>query len=181
MGEKRILDELRQIAEQVQRGFEQERRVLSFQEYLELFASDPLRHSRDAARYMRDMFEHYGRRPVERAWGTETRFSLFDQPFDDEGGDVRDSLVGQEALQGELYRALNNFVREGRPNRIVLMHGPNGSAKSTAAACIMRALEHYSSLDVGALYRCHWVFPSQRERKGSIGFVGKRASWTNAD
>ena len=58
MGEKRILDELRQIAEQVQRGFEQERRVLSFQEYLELFASDPLRHSRDAARYMRDMFEH---------------------------------------------------------------------------------------------------------------------------
>lgn len=181
MGEKRILDELRQIAEQVQRGFEQERRVLSFQEYLELFASDPLRHSRDAARYMRDMFEHYGRRPVERAWGTETRFSLFDQPFDDEGGDVRDSLVGQEALQGELYRALNNFVREGRPNRIVLMHGPNGSAKSTAAACIMRALEHYSSLDVGALYRFHWVFPSQRELKGSIGFGGKRSSLTTGD
>ncbi|MBI3204025.1 MAG: serine protein kinase PrkA [Myxococcales bacterium] len=176
MGDKRILDELRQIAEQVQRGFELERRVLSFQEYLELFASDPLRHSRDAARYLRDMFEHYGRRSVERPWGSETRFTLFDQPFDDDGGEVRDSLVGQEALQGELFRSLNNFVREGRPNRIVLMHGPNGSAKSTAASCIMRALEHYSSLDVGALYRFHWVFPSQRELKGSIGFGGKRST-----
>ena len=181
MGGKRILDELRQIAGQVQRGFEQERRVLSFQEYLELFAADPLRHSRDAAYYLRDMFEHYGRRSVERPWGEETRFALFDQPFADQGAPVRDTLVGQEALQGELFRALNNFVREGRPNRIVLMHGPNGSAKSTAAACIMRALEHYSTLDVGALYRFHWVFPSQRELKGAIGFGGKRSAVSGAD
>lgn len=175
MGDKRILEELRQIAEQVQRGFEQERRVLSFQEYLELFASDPLAHSRDAARYLRDMFEHYGKQAVEHPWGTETRFRLFDQPFDDDASG-RDALVGQEALQGELFRALNNFVREGRPNRVLLTHGPNGSAKSTAAACIMRALEHYSSLPAGALYRFHWVFPSQRELKGAIGFGGKRSA-----
>lgn len=181
MGDQRILDELRQIAAQVQRGFEQERRVLSFQEYLELFASDPLRHSRDAARYMRDMFEHYGKTSVERPWGSETRFTLFDQPFEDEGSSERDALVAQEALQGELFRALNNFVREGRPNRIVLMHGPNGSAKSTAAACMMRALEHYSSLDAGALYRFHWVFPSQRELKGAIGFGGKRVAAPSGD
>ena len=49
----RIDEELRDIAERVQRDFEQERRLLSFQEYLELFASDPVRHSRDAARYLR--------------------------------------------------------------------------------------------------------------------------------
>ena len=179
MGDRRILDELRQIATQVQRGFEQERRVLSFQEYLELFAADPVRHSRDAARYLRDMFEHYGRNSVERPWGAETRFALFDQPFEDAG--ARDALVGQEALQGELFRALNNFVREGRPNRVLLMHGPNGSAKSTAASCIMRALEDYSATDAGALYRFHWVFPSQRELKGAIGFGGKRASVAAAD
>jgi serine protein kinase len=172
MGKKRILEELRQIADQVQRRFEKERRVLSFQEYLELFASDPVRHSRDAARFLRDVFVHYGRSERDRPWGKESRFDLFDLPFAE---DAREALVGQEALQAELFRALNNFVREGRPNRIVLMHGPNGSAKSTAAACIMRALEHYSTLDEGALYRFHWVFPSQVELRGAIGFGGRKS------
>ena len=85
MGSKRILSDLRHISEQVQREFEQERRVLSFQEYLELFASDPPRHSRDASRYLRDMFDHYGHVTVERPWGAETRFSLFDLPFAEMG------------------------------------------------------------------------------------------------
>src|SRR5690606_27976849 len=65
--------------------------------------------------------------------------------------------------------------QEGRPNRLLLLHGPNGSSKSTVAACIMRALEHYSAQPEGALYRFHWVFPNQSKLKGSIGFGGKRS------
>src|SRR5262249_58524806 len=88
-------------------------------------------------------------------------------------GSRRDALVGQEEVQGELYRVLSNFSQEGRPNRLILLHGPNGSSKSTVAACLMRALEHYSSTDQGALYRFHWVFPSQKTMRGSIGFTGR--------
>jgi predicted Ser/Thr protein kinase len=55
----------------------------------------------------------------------------------------------------------------------VLLHGPNGSAKSTIVACIMRALEHYSTLDDGALYRFNWVFPSSKTLRGSLGFGQK--------
>lgn len=181
MASKGILDELSQIARGVEREFQEERRRLSFSEYLELFATDPVRHSRDAARYLRDTFEHYGKRPVERPWGTETRFQLFDLPFAPEEDAGRDALVAHEAVQGELFRILENFVREGRANRVVLLHGPNGSAKSTAAACLMRALEQYSSLDEGALYRFHWVFPNQSKLRGSIGFTGKRAQSGGAD
>ena len=65
----------------MQREFEQGRRLLAFQEYLELFANDPVRYSRDAARYLRDAFDHYGRVTVERPWGRLTRFRLFDLPF----------------------------------------------------------------------------------------------------
>ena len=36
----------------------------------------------------------------------------------------------------------------------------------------MRALEHYSTLDEGALYRFNWIFPSQKLQKGGIGFGG---------
>jgi serine protein kinase len=170
-----ILGELSEIAKETQREFEEGRRVLSYEEYLELFASDPVRHSRDAARYTRDMFDHYGKATIERPWGELTRFRLFDLPFLAPEEASREALVGQEQVQAELYRVLSNFVREGRPKRIVLFHGPNGSAKSTAAACVMRALEHYSTLDQGALYRYHWVFPNQSLLKGSIGFGGRRS------
>ena len=173
MDSDRILQDLARIAEQVERSFKEERRLLSFREYLALFATDPVRHSRDAARYVRDMFDHFGRVTVERPWGSLTRFRLFDLPFLDDVDQQREALVGQEAVQLELYRALNNFVREGRPNRVLLLHGPNGSAKSTVAACLMRALEHYSNEPQGALYRFHWVFPSERTLRGAIGFGGK--------
>jgi predicted Ser/Thr protein kinase len=171
-----ILDELQGITQRVERDFRDERRLLSFREYLELFASDPLRYSRDACRYMRDMFDYYGKVELERPWGTESRFKLFDLPFVDPSEAAREALVGQEQVQHEVYRALENFVREGRPTRLILLHGPNGSAKSTIAHCVMRALEHYSQEEEGALYRFHWVFPNQTRLRGSIGFGGRRPS-----
>lgn len=181
MASDRILEDLARIADQVERSFKEERRLLSFREYLALFATDPVRHSRDAARYVRDMFDYFGRVPSERPWGSLTRFRLFDLPFLDQADRQREALVGQEAVQLELYRALNNFVREGRPNRVLLLHGPNGSAKSTVAACLMRALEHYSAEPEGALYRFHWVFPSERTLRGTIGFGGKNDAQRDAD
>lgn len=167
------LAQLESIAENVEQRFREGRRVLSFSQYLELFAGDPRRHGRDAARYVRDVFDHYGTATVRRPWGEVTRFRLFDAPWSDGDPAARAkemTLVGQEEVQGEIYRVLSNFVHEGRPNRLILLHGPNGSAKSTLAGCILRALEHYSSLDEGALYRFHWVFPSRKALRGAIGF-----------
>ena len=80
--------------------------------------------------------------------------------------------MGQEEVQAAVYRLVSNFAREGRTNRLILLHGPNGSAKSTFVACMQRAMEHYSTLDEGALYRFNWIFPSQKLTKGGIGFGG---------
>jgi predicted Ser/Thr protein kinase len=176
-----IVDELNGITQRVERDFRDGRRLLSFLEYLELFGSNPLRHSRDACRYLRDMFDFYGRTERVRPWGEESRFKLFDLPFVDAAEAAREALVGQEQVQREVYRALENFVREGRPTRLILLHGPNGSAKSTIAHCVMRALEHYSMQEEGALYRFHWVFPNQSRLRGSIGFGGRRTSQRTDD
>lgn len=176
MDRDEIVEELETVAGDVEREFKLARRLLSFSEYLELFATDPPRYSRDAAHYMRDMFDHYGRSTVEHPWGELTRFSLFDLPWETDGPASRGALVGQEHVQMEIYRALENFVRQGRTNRLLLMHGPNGSAKTTVASCLMAALEHYSSLDEGALYRFHWVFPNKNVIKGAIGFSDRRGS-----
>ncbi len=167
--------DLARIVDGVRGTFEVSRRVLSFSEYLELYAKDPAKQGRDASRYVRDMFLHYGTTQVEKPWGKRTRYSLFDLPFAD-GAIQREHLVGQEDVQGEIFRIFENFGREGRPNKLILLHGPNGSAKSTIALCLMRALEHYSMTEEGALYRFHWVFPSAKTIKTKIGFGGENAS-----
>ena len=63
-------------------------------------------------------------------------------------------------------------MQDGRPNKLILLHGPNGSAKSTFIRCLGRGLEHYSTLEEGALYRFSWIFPASKSTKGGIGFGG---------
>ena len=177
---REISAQITAVADNVEKRFQRGRRVLSFNEYLELFATDPMRYSRDASRYLRDAFEHYGTSDVDYPWGKFTRWKIFDLPWEDPAvanasNDKpnllpRGALIGQEQVQQEIHRVLANFAREGKPNRLLLLHGPNGSAKSTIVTCLMRGLEHYSTLDQGALYRFNWVFPSNKTIRGSLGF-----------
>lgn len=163
---------LEQIGEEVQTEFSANRRVLSFAEYMQLVEANPGRHCRNAAEYMRDMFDHFGTREVRHPPGQIRRFNLFDVPFDNGRG----RLVAQEVTQNAIYRLLTNFARQGRVDRFILLHGPNGSAKSTIAEIVARGIENYSTLDQGALYRFNWIFPSQRSSKSGIGFGGKKTT-----
>jgi serine protein kinase len=159
---------LAHAAGEMRESFARNRRVMSYGEYFSLFGADPARQVRSAAQYLRDVFDHFGAEPVRTPRGQMTRWHLFDCPWD--GG--KDALMGQEEVQAAVYRLISNFAREGRTNRLILLHGPNGSAKSTFVACLQRAMEHYSTLEDGALYRFNWIFPSQKLTKGGIGFGG---------
>ncbi len=159
---------LGQTTTDVRDAFARKRRVMSFGEYFALFSGDTARQVRSAAQYVRDAFDHFGTTTVKTPRGPVTRWKLFDCPWD--GG--KDGLMGQEEVQAAVYRLVSNFAREGRTNRLILLHGPNGSAKSTFVACLQRSLEHYSTLDEGALYRFNWIFPSQKVARGGIGFGG---------
>ncbi len=164
---------LSKLSEHSRNQFQEERRVLSFAEYLGLVAEAPERFTRDPARYLRDCFDYFGTEEIERPTGTAKRFTLFDLPFEEENSRAG-YLVGQEKLQGQVYRALEGFEREGRINRLVLLHGPNGSAKSTFVSCLMRAMEAYSETEQGARYRFSWVFPRGIDGK-SLGFSTESA------
>jgi predicted Ser/Thr protein kinase len=159
---------LTQTAGELRESFARNRRVMSFGEYFSLFGADAGRQVRSAAQYVRDVFDHFGTELVRTPRGVMTRWKLFDCPWD--AG--KDALVGQEEVQAAVYRLVSNFAREGRTNRLILLHGPNGSAKSTFVASLQRAMEHYSTLDEGALYRFNWIFPSQKLTKSGIGFGG---------
>jgi len=160
---------LAEIGETLKARFSAERRVLSFEEFLGALRLAPYHHTRDASRYLRDCFDHFGTTKVARPGGDDVvRYRLFDLPFTEEGR-ARDALVGQEEIQLAFYRQLSNFVREGRINRLVMLHGPNGSAKSTFVNCMMRALEHYAGTDAGAIYYFSWIFPRGKDGR-ALGF-----------
>jgi serine protein kinase len=161
-------DWLAQATGEMRDNFARNRRVISFAEYIALFSAEPALQLRSAAQYVRDVFDHFGSEPVRTPRGPMTRWKLFDCPWDN----GKDALVGQEEVQAAVYRLVANFAREGRTNRLILLHGPNGSAKSTFVACLQRAMEHYSTLDEGALYKFNWIFPQQKLTKGGIGFGG---------
>jgi hypothetical protein len=135
-GSSLVRELLVDLGQSVRDDFTRNRRVMSFAEYLNLVVSEPTRQLRSSAQYIVDCFDHYGSSMVAYPWGEVRRFHLFDAPW--AGGE--DRLFGQEPVQNAVYRVLRSFVQDGRPNKLLLLHGPNGSAKSTFIRCIGRAL-----------------------------------------
>ncbi|MBW1811120.1 MAG: serine protein kinase PrkA [Deltaproteobacteria bacterium] len=163
------------LVAQVQKHYDHVGKALSFMEYLDIFFKKPKIQCRGAAKYILDTFDHYGSRLTDSPTGKVRRFSLFDAEFADQIGRV----AGQEEAQDAIYKHLNNFVRHGRVNHLILLHGPNGSAKTSLIHAIIQAMEHYSSTDQGALYQFRWLFPSEKIARSNIGF-GKKGSSKSA-
>ena len=99
--------------------------------------------SRNAAQYLRDVLDHFGTEPVQQhPAGPMRRFKLFDLhrrrarwPGGGPGGGPERASTGCSA----------NFVRAGAGSTsCILLHGPNGSAKSTFVDALKRGMEHYS-------------------------------------
>ena len=125
---------LQDVGSTVSSDFTKNRSLLSFEEYLQLFNSAPRLQARNAAQYLKDAIDSFGTEQVSHPSGTVRRFKVFDAVKD--GHQVR--VAGQEEVQNALCRLLGNFVRAGRINKLILMHGPNGSAKSSPAESASR-------------------------------------------
>lgn len=160
---------LAEIGATVSADFQKNRSILSFDEYLELVFAEPKRHLRNAAQYLKDAIDSFGTVDVPHPTGPIRRFKVFDEVPGD--GSVR--VAGQEEVQGAFYRLLGNFVRAGAINKLIMLHGPNGSAKSSFVEALKRGLELYSHTAAGALYTFNWVFPNEKLVKGAIGFGGE--------
>src|ERR1700712_3218242 len=99
------------LQQAVRERFQSEKRVLSFEEYLDELLLHPYRHTRDAARYVRDCFDHFGSYELQSPLGKRRRYRLFDQDFilGNREGEGRYRLLGHEHVQESFYRALSNF------------------------------------------------------------------------
>jgi serine protein kinase len=153
------------MATKGQQTFAALQQILSFDEYFKETLRAPHLHVRNAATYVRDTFDHYGSETVRTVRGPLRRFKLFDAAFN--GGATQ--VFGQEDVQNEVYKHLTSFVERGRVDKLIMIHGPNGTAKSTFIECIMSGLEDYSHRPEGVLYRFNWIFSEAADRV-ALGF-----------
>lgn len=155
----------------IHRGFDQSRSILSFDEYLGVLAENPERQLRGSAHYMADMMDHFGKTPAaDAASGVEDRFRVFDATPSSR------KVVGLEGVQHAIYNSLRTFQRQGFNNKLILLHGPNGSAKSSLIHALMTGMERYSAAPEGATYTFNWVFPHEKVTKGALGLASQSSA-----
>ena len=146
--------------------FKQRKSLLTFADYLALVQKSPRALIRNSATYLRDVFDHFG-----TSGETAGRFKIFDL-----GTERHVPIIGGEPVQKEFYNILQAFVRQGVTNKLIMLHGPNGSAKTSTIESIAHAMQVYSELDEGAVYRFNWVFPvdksSSAKLRGESGPIG---------
>ena len=124
----------------------------SFQDYLGIVEANPAV-ARNAWQRLLDMIEHHGWE-APRKLGGARRWKLFDDPF--EGG--RDAVYGLDEPLETLVQTIRAGARGfGPERRVILLHGPVGSAKSTIARLLKRGLEQYSHEESGAIYTFTWI------------------------
>lgn len=162
-----------ELAREYSELFRKQRVILPFSGFLDLLKKSPRALTRNAAEYMRDTFDHFGRRPLTGADanGIHSRFRIFDIGTEKSG-----PIVGGEHVQNEIYNVLQGFVRQGYANKLVLLHGPNGSAKTSTIEAIAHGMQKYSETDAGAVYGFNWIFPNDKlasaDLKGESGPIG---------
>jgi predicted Ser/Thr protein kinase len=161
---------LQETSRESEAVFQGQKRILSFRQYLDAFCAAPERLGRSAAQYLLDAFDHFGTEDVSGIGGKVRRFKLFDAPFDN----GRHKLFGYEETQNTVYSILRRFAATGRADRLILIHGPNGSGKTSFIDLIVRAIEHYSTLEEGAFFRINWIFTERLEGKEHLGFGATR-------
>jgi serine protein kinase len=124
----------------------------SFAEYLDIVDKNP-KATASAFERIYNMIVSYGVEEYVDVRKKLFRYPFFQDPF--ENG--KDSVYG---LDIPLMRLVNVFKsaakRYGTEKRVMLLHGPVGSSKSTIVRLLKKGMERYSQIPEGALYTFSW-------------------------
>lgn len=133
----------------------------SMQEYLDMVIREP-RITRNAYQRLYDMILSYGAEEVTDFRDKLTRYKFFSDPI----SNGRDGVFGMDRALMRLVSVVKSAAMGyGAERRVILLHGPVGSAKSTIARLMKKGLEVYSKTDAGQLYTFSWDLPG---KEGSL-------------
>lgn len=125
----------------------------SFEEYLQLVRERP-EITRNAFQRVYDMIISHGTEEYIDNKKKLIRYNFFRDELDH----GKDAIFGLDIPLMRLVHVLKAASENyGPEKRVILLHGPVGSSKSTIARLIKKGLEAYSRSPEGALYTYEWV------------------------
>jgi serine protein kinase len=125
----------------------------SFHDYLKMVKKQP-EVIRTSYQRIYDMILSFGTEEYEDSKKKMIHYKFFDDPIDD----GKDAIYGLDAYLMKLMNILKAAAhRYGAEKRVLLLHGPVGSSKSTIVRLIKKGLEYYSRTQEGALFSYEWV------------------------
>jgi len=124
----------------------------SFEDYLHIVRQNP-KVTRTAFQRVYDMILSHGKTEYIDNKKKLVRYNFFTDP--DFGG--KDAIYGLDVPLMKLVNVFKSAAQGyGTEKRVILLHGPVGSSKSTIARLLKKGLEAYSKTAEGALYTFLW-------------------------
>ncbi len=135
----------------------------TFEDYLGIVRQNP-KVTRTAFARIYDMILSYGKTEYIDNKKKLVRYHFFsDERF---GG--RDAIFGLDIPLMKLVNVFKSAAQNyGTERRVILLHGPVGSSKSTIARLLKKGVEEYSRTPDGAAYTFSWVV-DKKQHDGSI-------------
>ncbi|MBY0263406.1 MAG: hypothetical protein K2Q20_13745, partial [Phycisphaerales bacterium] len=135
------------------RSFQSHNWTGTFMEYLDLCSGNPAV-VRNAYQRTYDAILSYGFEKYKLFKKDCVRYHFFSDPIDHGA----DGIFGLDFALMQLVDVFRSAAEGyGTDKRILLLHGPVGSSKSTIARLLKKGLEAYSRTDEGALYSFSWM------------------------
>lgn len=123
--------------------------TMTFSEYLDKVEKNP-KLIRTAYQRVYDMIMSKGTSTIKRYRKVYTHYNFFDDP--------KIPIFGLDEPLDKLVKFIRGAAGGfGSEKRVLLLHGPVGSSKSTICRLLKRGLEDYSKTDDGAWYTYKWV------------------------
>jgi serine protein kinase len=141
-------------------------------DYLRVVQETP-RVTRNAFQRIYDMILSHG---VEEVVEHKKKFTRY-RFFRDEKHQGRDAVYGIDQSLNHLVDIFKAAARNyGTERRVILLHGPVGSAKSTIVRLLKKGLEEYSRTPEGAMYTFAWTSVGNDVEKEVFTFVNDELS-----
>lgn len=124
----------------------------SFDDYLDMVHRNP-KVARTAFQRLYDMILSFGMGEYTEFRQKVIHYKIFDDPI----SHGKDAIFGLDKYLMKLVDVIKAAARGyGPERRIILLHGPVGSSKSTLVRLFKKGLEDYSMTPDGAIYSFYW-------------------------
>lgn len=136
----------------------------TFEEYLSMVSRNA-RIARTAFQRIYDMIMSYGYEEFYDGKEKLIRYNFFTNPHFSK----TDAIYGLERSLMNLVQVFRSAAQKyGPERRVLLLHGPVGSSKSTIVRLLKRGLEEYSRTDEGGMYSFGWVLADNDPERRAI-------------